>query len=128
MSRLKDRSSARAQATDRALAPTARHRIWRLLLPFAASVSLLSCSPSIIRVPLPESQVAYASAVAAPSIEMGAIRAWGDEKPPWIDQFLNAPDEQVKASFPGVYGKRHAYLALSGGGENGAYGSGLLTG
>ena len=34
----------------------------------------------------------------------------------------------MKAMFPGVYGKRHAYLALSGGGENGAYGAGLLTG
>jgi len=89
---------------------------------------MLSCSSSLVRIPLPESAVAYASAATPPPQESGAIRAWGDEKPAWIDAFLNAPDEEVKANFPGVYGKRHAYLALSGGGENGAYGAGLLTG
>jgi predicted patatin/cPLA2 family phospholipase len=93
-----------------------------------ASASMLSCSSSLVRIPLPESAVAYASAATPPPQESGAIRAWGDEKPAWIDAFLTAPDEEVQANFPGVYGKRHAYLALSGGGENGAYGAGLLTG
>jgi hypothetical protein len=105
-----------------------KHHLLHLLLPLAASVSLLSCSSSLVRIPLPESEVAFASAVAPPPQESGSIRAWGDEAPPWIETFLDAPDKEIQAMFPGVYGKRHAYLALSGGGENGAYGSGLLTG
>lgn len=56
------------------------------------------------------------------------IRIWGDEKPAWIDEFLNQPDADFAAKFPGVYGKQHTYLALSGGGSNGAYGAGLLVG
>ena len=73
--------------------------------------------------------MAYASAVAPPPTEAGGIRAWGDEKPAWIRRIPErAGCADVRANFPGVYGKRHAYLALSGGGENGAYGAGLLTG
>ena len=53
---------------------------------------------------------------------------WGDEKPAWLDEFLNAPDADLAAKFSGVYGKQHTYLALSGGGSNGAYGAGLLVG
>ena len=36
--------------------------------------------------------------------------------------------QKMRTHLPGVYGKRHAYLALSGGGANGAYGAGLVTG
>ena len=38
------------------------------------------------------------------------------------------PISEMRTRLPGVYGKHHAYLALSGGGSNGAYGAGLLTG
>ena len=34
----------------------------------------------------------------------------------------------IRASFAGIYGKPHHYLAISGGGANGAYGAGLLAG
>jgi hypothetical protein len=86
------------------------------------------CSPNILRVPLPEGEVVNAQAVVAQSSDEGTIRLWGDEKPTWFDAFFNAPPSTLKERFPGVYGKPHAYLALSGGGENGAYGAGLLAG
>jgi predicted patatin/cPLA2 family phospholipase len=56
------------------------------------------------------------------------IRIWGDESPAWLDQLLVAPPAELKAWAPAMYGKPHAYLAISGGGENGAYGAGLLNG
>jgi predicted patatin/cPLA2 family phospholipase len=128
LSRVEARPPGSERVTKQCRARLRKHRLFHLLLPLVASASMLSCSSSLVRIPLPESAVAYASAATPPPQESGAIRAWGDEKPAWIDAFLNAPDEEVQANFPGVYGKRHAYLALSGGGENGAYGAGLLTG
>jgi predicted patatin/cPLA2 family phospholipase len=116
------------RASSSRLAHARKCRFFSLLLPLAASASLLSCSSGLVRIPLPESEAAYASAVAPPPQESGSIRAWGDEAPPWIKTFLDAPDKEIQALFPGVYGKRHAYLALSGGGENGAYGAGVLAG
>ncbi|RST87409.1 patatin [Aquibium carbonis] len=85
------------------------------------------------RMALSEADLAQAQAVpsvAAPddSASHGAIRIWGDEKPAWFDAMVDAPPEELKQRFSGIYGKPHAYLALSGGGENGAYGAGLLTG
>lgn len=56
------------------------------------------------------------------------IRGWGDEKPAWFNDFISTPNRDVQAVFPEVYGKRQTYLAISGGGENGAYGAGLLAG
>jgi hypothetical protein len=41
---------------------------------------------------------------------------------------IGAPQNVLQRRFPGIYGRPHAYLALSGGGENGAYGAGLLNG
>ena len=34
----------------------------------------------------------------------------------------------LKARYPAAYGRKHAYLAISGGGENGAFAGGLLLG
>jgi hypothetical protein len=37
-------------------------------------------------------------------------------------------DAEVRAGFPGIYGRPHHYLAISGGGSDGAFGAGLLNG
>jgi len=37
-------------------------------------------------------------------------------------------DADLKARYSGVYGRKHAYLAISGGGQNGAFAGGLLLG
>jgi predicted acylesterase/phospholipase RssA len=103
-------------------------RSFRSFLPMILSLALAACAPSLARAPLPASALDQASVVGAPKPEGGEIRVWGDERPVWLDQFLNASEADLKANFPGVYGKRHTYLALSGGGKNGAYGAGILAG
>ena len=63
---------------------------------------------------------------------MPEARFWGDEWPRWsIEKFENAEnltDRSLRKSFPATYKTRHNYLAISGGGANGAFGAGLLAG
>ena len=59
---------------------------------------------------------------------MPGVRAWSDESPPHVEQWLNAPDEVVRAYHGGIMDREHNYLAISGGGANGAFGAGLLNG
>lgn len=56
-------------------------------------------------------------------------RFWGDEWSKYsIEMFENFNEADYQSVFPGIYGKPHNYLAISGGGANGAFGAGLLTG
>jgi len=55
-------------------------------------------------------------------------RIWGDEPPPWLDRWRKDSREDLVAEFGGVMGQEHNYLAISGGGANGAFGAGLLVG
>jgi len=56
-------------------------------------------------------------------------RFWGDEWPKFsIEKFETYTDAEFQKYYPGVYGKPHAYLAISGGGSNGAFGAGLFAG
>ena len=55
-------------------------------------------------------------------------RHWGDEPPHWTDAWFATPREELHAQYRGVVGCEHNYLAVSGGGANGAFGAGLLTG
>jgi len=73
--------------------------------------------------PLPEN---LADEAAVPGIPRA--RSWGDEKPEYVDYWLNASDDVVKATFGGIMDREHDYLAVSGGGANGAFGAGLLNG
>jgi hypothetical protein len=69
----------------------------------------------------------YAQAASIPGIELA--RVWGDEPPPWIDTgWERLPDSYFRENFPGSYGIEHNYLAISGGGADGAFGAGLLNG
>ena len=83
------------------------------------------------RFPVPESAVDIASTpITPPPAETVSqpIRFWGDERPLWFDKFLTLSPAQLKALIPAAYGKPHYYLAVSGGGQNGAFGAGLLNG
>jgi hypothetical protein len=60
--------------------------------------------------------------------EMPGVRAWSDESPPHVEQWLQSPDEVVRSYFAGIMDREHNYLAISGGGANGAFGAGLLNG
>ncbi|MCK4839980.1 MAG: patatin-like phospholipase family protein, partial [Desulfobulbaceae bacterium] len=56
-------------------------------------------------------------------------RFWGDEWPRFsIERFATFSSADFQKFFPGVYNKPHNYLAISGGGANGAFGAGLFAG
>jgi predicted acylesterase/phospholipase RssA len=55
-------------------------------------------------------------------------RFWGDEPLPYEDKWLTASEEKLATYFSGIMNCEHTYLALSGGGPNGAFGAGLLGG
>lgn len=55
-------------------------------------------------------------------------RSWGDEPAPWAEAWFALSQAELEARYPGVMAKEHTYLAISGGGQNGAFGAGLLLG
>ncbi len=56
-------------------------------------------------------------------------RFWGDEWPKFsLERFETFTDADFRKHFAGVYAKPHSYLAISGGGANGAFGAGLFAG
>ncbi len=59
---------------------------------------------------------------------MPGVRHWGDRPPPGIRDWLALDDATLRRDFSAVYGVPHHYLAISGGGADGAYGAGLLVG
>ena len=82
------------------------------------------CASTPERTPLPPE---YTLTAAIPGIP--EARFWGDEWPTYSEQRLNTfTDADFQREFSGVYRKPHNYLAISGGGANGAFGAGLLLG
>ncbi len=61
-------------------------------------------------------------------LEIPNVRYWGDAAPPDTDEWLAAPRSELDRHFQGIIGQEHHYLAISGGGANGAFGAGLLIG
>jgi predicted patatin/cPLA2 family phospholipase len=56
-------------------------------------------------------------------------RFWGDEWPTFaIERFDTYTDAEFRRDFPATYNQPHNYLAISGGGANGAFGAGLFAG
>ena len=56
-------------------------------------------------------------------------RFWGNEWPKFsLERFENYTEADFGREFSGIYNQPHNYLAVSGGGANGAFGAGLLTG
>jgi predicted patatin/cPLA2 family phospholipase len=99
------------------------------LLVAAAALGLMAgCTSTSVRSPVPEADVSTATATIAPTTENTPIRIWGDEKQAWFNELLDAPASELKARVPAMYGKPHTYLAISGGGEHGAYGAGIING
>jgi hypothetical protein len=93
------------------------------------ALGLAGCAAAIARNPVPPSLESQASVVGmGPS----PIRFWGDELPPNADAMVKEKWAQVRASRPELLtGSRRPvvnFLALSGGGSDGAFGAGLLGG
>jgi predicted acylesterase/phospholipase RssA len=56
------------------------------------------------------------------------VRSWADVSPEQVDYWLEAPEEEIRGYLGGIMDRKHTYLAISGGGANGAFGAGLLNG
>jgi predicted acylesterase/phospholipase RssA len=56
------------------------------------------------------------------------IRAWGDEPTGPLQDWLAPTDGQPASCCAGIAGRPHHYLVISSGGDDGAFGAGLLVG
>ncbi len=102
--------------------PPARFRVASSVF-VPALVLVTACAHLPERSPLPMEHIDDATVLGIPR-----ARFWGDAPPPWDHDWHEWSKTQVKERYSGVYGRRHAYLAISGGGENGAFAAGLLLG
>ena len=85
---------------------------------------LTGCTSTLERQPLPPEYTLKASIPGIPD-----ARFWGDEWPTFAaERFETFTVADFHREFDGVYEKPHNYLAISGGGANGAFGAGLLVG
>jgi predicted patatin/cPLA2 family phospholipase len=95
-----------------------------LILIFILSALLMSgCATGHKRTPLPE---AYGDIAQIPFIPNA--RFWGDTVPSGIQEKLAEIKEEIRETGPEAKYKPIDYLAISGGGANGAFGAGLLVG
>lgn len=107
------------QSLMRLAAPSrARRSLAALALLFATG-----CAHLPERSPLPVAQIDGTSVLGIPR-----VRLWGDAPPPWDHEWSEKSRTEVKERYSGIYGRPHTYLAISGGGENGAFAAGLLLG
>ena len=94
---------------------------------FGIIVALVLLSAGCVSVPernpLPEDLVARAT---VPGGEYA--RYWGDEAPPYADAWFELSKKELRERYPAIIGRPHTYLAISGGGERGAFGAGVLCG
>ncbi len=85
---------------------------------------MLGCASTPQRNPLPSELTNHAIISGVPQ-----ARFWGDEWPKYsVERFQESSDEELKQGFGKAYDAPHNYLAISGGGAQGAYGAGLLYG
>jgi predicted patatin/cPLA2 family phospholipase len=92
-----------------------------VLVPLLALVAACAHVPD--RAPLPFDHVDDAAVLGIPRARM-----WGDAPPPWTHEWFNRSSTELRERYSGVYGRPHTYLAISGGGENGAFAAGMLLG
>ena len=100
------------------LQPFARCSLLLLLL------NCLGCGSIPERNPLPLELINQAGIAGIPD-----ARFWGDEWPKLgIEMFTKLTEAELKKKFGISFDAPHSYLAISGGGAQGAYGAGLLYG
>ena len=86
--------------------------------------TLTACATAPERHAVPAELIAQASISGIPE-----ARFWADEWPKFFkDKFNTLTDVELQTLLPASYDKPHNYLAISGGGPNGAFGAGLLIG
>jgi hypothetical protein len=89
------------------------------------AVLVAGCSSLQERTPVPEPLMDGAT---VPDLPFNA-RFWGDTLPPWMDD-MQAQARKVASgpNRPSAWDEPQRYLAISGGGPDGAFGAGLLNG
>jgi predicted patatin/cPLA2 family phospholipase len=97
-------------------------RIFFLIILVAASMTL-SCATIRTRNPLPQD-------LSPGALVLGSdrMRMWGDRPPAYAEDLIKLQLPELKDRFPALFNSAHNYLAISGGGANGAFGAGLLFG
>lgn len=92
---------------------------------FLAGAVLAACGTIPHRNPLPQANDKLAEIPGIPPDG----RFWGDEAPELLLERLRTwSPEELQALVPSWYGKSAHFLAVSGGGEDGAFGAGLING
>ena len=96
-------------------------RVWALI----GLLSLIvGCAGAPPRNPVPAE---YANEAGIPGIPKA--RYPGDRSPPWANEWLKeATAREMEQRYGSIMNTEHHYLAISGGGANGAFGAGLLVG
>jgi predicted acylesterase/phospholipase RssA len=90
-----------------------------------ALLLLSACGTIADRNPLPQTDDHLAEIPGLPP----DARFWGDEAPELLLERLRTwSPEQLQALVPSWYGKEAHFLAISGGGQDGAFGAGLMNG
>jgi predicted acylesterase/phospholipase RssA len=96
------------------------------LIPALLSLGVVlgGCFGAPERNPVPTELIDVAGIPGAPG-----SRAWADAWPTYnMQRFMAMTDAELRTNFAHLYGTSHNYLAISGGGANGAFGAGLLVG
>jgi predicted acylesterase/phospholipase RssA len=87
-------------------------------------LTLLGACSAILRSPVPEQDHLHTSILGRQD-----LRVWSDQQDP--EQYPNlslADPEALQRQLGGIMHTEHHYLAISGGGADGAYGAGVLVG
>lgn len=104
-----------------------KKRIWLLssrLLAIAILLTVAGCASTSTMKPVPEELISQVGIEGIPE-----ARFWADEWPKFsLEIFETYTDTDFRKHFSGIYEKAHSYLAISGGGPNGAFGAGLFAG
>jgi predicted patatin/cPLA2 family phospholipase len=94
------------------------------LLTIFTLITLTACASAPERHPVPAELITQSSISGIPE-----ARFWGNEWPTFSkERFATFTDADFQKRLPSIYDKPHNYLAISGGGPNGAFGAGLLIG
>ncbi len=99
-------------------------RAFLTIIVFLVSAVFIACAGAPARNPVPAELTTQAGIEGVPE-----ARFWADEWPRYsIERFETDSDDELQKHFSGIFGKNHSYLAISGGGPDGAFGAGLLAG
>ena len=88
-----------------------------------ATLLMYGCASFKQRTPLPQDLSPVAQVLG-----ISDAKFWGDEPPPHFEEWVSMAKAELKARYPAMFGTSHSYLAISGGGAEGAFGAGLLAG